>query len=472
MLTSFLDSGFLTTAAGVVNGIAAFVVALAAAYFFIAVGLGVRHARRQRVRLDYQAELAFGAPFRRNPMRPQVARDRWHLYVLVPCLNEEAVIGRTVTGLVDPSGCSRTIVIDDGSDDRTGDVARAVGDPGTSVLTRVSPEARLGKGAALNAGFRALLEDVLARGLDPENVVVVVMDADGQLSDGAIDEVLPLFEIEGVGGVQLAVRIRNRNENFWLRFQDHQFWTLSALTQFGRVATGTVSLGGNGQFTRLSALMEVGDQPWVPGALTEDLELALALGQRGWHLLSTPRAAVDQEGVPQLGALIRQRTRWYQGHMMSARRIPDLLRSKDMSNAAAIEMMLYLLVPWILDLPWSILYHLICLQIAINLWQSDTFADPTWGLLASAAGWYLLAFWPALITAWFARRRDKTLTRRSALMLGHCFLVTNYVSYVCTWRALFRIFRGRTGWTKTERVGASRGAHRSDTSAGEILQSQ
>lgn len=450
----------------VVNGIAAFVVALAAAYFFLAAGLGVRHARRQRVRLDYQANLDFGDPFEVGRAGSEGHRTDWNLYFMVPCLNEEAVIARTVRGLVDPSGRSRTIVIDDGSDDRTGAVAREAGDPAsTLVVTRQLPEAREGKGAALNAGYRVLLSDVARRGLDPHKVIVVVMDADGRLSNGAIDEVLPLFEPIGVGGVQLAVRIRNRNDGFWLRFQDHQFWTLSALTQFGRMTTGTVSLGGNGQFTRLSALMELGSSPWVPGALTEDLELALELGQRGWHLLSTPRAAVDQEGVPRLGALIRQRTRWYQGHMMSARRIPDLLRSKVMSNAAAIEMMLYLLVPWILDLPWSVLYHLICLQIAIKLWQSETLADPTWAMFAAVAGWYVLAFWPALLTGWFARRRDRAMSWRLALLLGHCFVVTNYLSYVCTWRALSRIVRGRTGWTKTARLGDADESRQEPTAA-------
>lgn len=437
----------------IANTAGSVVVALAAAYFFLAAGLGIRYVRRTHVQLGFQSTVSFGHPFDRLPGTRPVDRSEWSLYFLVPCLNEEKVIGRTVAALRDPSGRSRTIVVDDGSDDRTSRVAQDAGGHQTIVVPRTLPEARQGKGAALNSAFAVVLDDVASRGLDPDRVIVCVMDADGRLSDGAVDEVLPLFDAVGVGGVQLAVRIRNRDDGFWLQFQDHQFWTLSALTQFGRVTTGTVSLGGNGQFTRLSALIEVGKAPWVAGALTEDLELALDLGTRGWHLLSTPRAAVDQEGVGKLRALVRQRTRWYQGHMMSARHIPALLRSPQLSHAAAIEMVLYLLVPWLLDLPWSILYHVICLEIALDAWRSGVVTDPSLNLIGTLAGWYLLAFWPALLTALLAKRRDRSASWRRALVLGHCFLVTNYLSYVCTWGALWRIVRRRNGWAKTDRVG-------------------
>lgn len=436
----------------VVNTAAALVVALAAAYFFLAAGLGIRQLRRLGVALGFQATVEFGKPFERLEGTSGVDRYDWSLYFLVPCLNEGKVIGRTVEYLHDPSGRARTIVIDDGSDDDTASAARLHGTQVT-VVSRALPDARLGKGAALNAGYAAMLEDAAHRGLDPDRVIVCVMDADGHLSNGAIDEVLPLFDEEGIGGVQLAVRIRNRGNNFWLQFQDHQFWTLSALTQFGRITTGTVSLGGNGQFTRLSALLELGGQPWVAGALTEDLELAISLGQRGWHLVSTPRAAVDQEGVQQLRALIRQRTRWYQGHMMSIRYLPGVLRSPNMSNAASIEMALYLLVPWVLDLPWSILYHIICVEIVIKAYEGGLFADNPYSVAAALGGWYLLAFWPALVTGLMAKRRDQRMTWRRALKLGHAFIVTNYLSYVCTWGALFRIVRRRNGWAKTARLG-------------------
>ena len=51
------------------------------------------------------------------------------LRVIIPCLDEEAAIGRLVANLrrvVDPAS-DRVIVVDNGSRDRTAEVARAAG---------------------------------------------------------------------------------------------------------------------------------------------------------------------------------------------------------------------------------------------------------------------------------------------------------------------------------------------------------
>ncbi len=443
----------------VVDTLALLLMSLAAAYFFLAAGLGIRELRRQRTRLSFQDSVGFGHPFRVLDDAPAAPRS-YHLYFLVPCLDEEAVIARTVSALLDPDfgddllggpwEDSRIIVIDDGSTDATAMAAREAGGEQLLLVQRRAPDARRGKGAALNAGFRHLLDDVAERHLDPDRVIVVVMDADGRLSDGAIHEVLPLFDDPEVGGVQLAVRIRNREDNFLLQFQDHQFWTLSSLTQFGRISTGTVSLGGNGQFTRLRALLDVGETPWS-SSLTEDLDLAISLAVAGWRLTSTPRAAVDQQGVARLGPLVRQRTRWYQGHMSGYRRLPEVLSSRRMNHASSVEMSLYLLVPWLFDLPWSVLYHLILLQIALDVSDSFVFASTAWLWLVQLTILYVLGFWPALVTSVLARRRQPTMTLRRAAKLGHCFVATNYLSYLCAWRALWRMARRQHGWTKTVR---------------------
>ena len=433
----------------VVNTVAMFIMAFAAAYFFLALGMGVAQVRRQSVSLGFQADVPYGRPF--DPLPGVVATDTYTTFFLVACLNEERVIDATVRGLIDPQGRDAIVVVDDGSDDATGAVALAAGGEAVHVVRRELPHARQGKGAALNAGFAHILAEVDRRQLDPTTVVVCVMDADGRLSNGALAEVLPLFDDPAVGGVQLPVRIRNRSTNFLLRFQDYQFWTQSALTQFGRMPTDTVSLGGNGQFTRLSALLEVGQTPWS-GALTEDLDVTISLAIRGWKTTSSPRAAVDQQGLESFSPLLRQRTRWYQGHMMAIRRLPEVLRSDRVSNKSAIEISLYLAVPWLLDLPWSVLYHLILLEIALSDGVRSFMGAGYVGSLIVLSVWYVLGFWPALITGYLARARDPHLSRWEAFKMGHSFLITNYLSYICVWRALFRMARGEHGWTKTARV--------------------
>ncbi|MGX8903999.1 glycosyltransferase [Streptomyces netropsis] len=432
------------------------VIGMSAGYLALAMGAGLIELRRQKAALRVQGDTVYGSPHLGR-------RDHRHLYALIPCLNEESVIGTTVTGLLGPR--TTVVVIDDGSDDatgqeaeRAGEEARAAGRPGEAVvLRRELPNARQGKGEALNHGIRRIRESVVARGQDPGDVIVCVMDADGRLSDRALRHVLPLFDDPRVGGVQLGVRIRNRRGNFLTWFQDYQFWAMAAVTQFGRNLTSTVSLGGNGQFTRLSALDGLGDRPWSR-SLTEDLDLAISLAARGWRLRTTAHASVDQQGVSDLRRLVRQRTRWYQGHMTAIRRMGEIWRAPRMRHLAALEMFSYLLVPWVLDLPWSILFQY-CLiwfvrspNVLVLHGRRVAAVNATWlKWPVNLIAWYLLTFAPALATSWTYLRRDRSVGVGRALVLGHSFVVMNYMSFLCAWSALFRMIRGQTGWTKTAR---------------------
>jgi hypothetical protein len=96
--------------------------------------------------------------------------ERFHdrVGVVVPAYNEEDNIGQ-VLPRIPPTVCGMEIailVVDDGSRDRTGDIARA---HGAAVARHVT---NLGGGAALRTGYR-LMVDSGAR-------IVVTLDADGQ----------------------------------------------------------------------------------------------------------------------------------------------------------------------------------------------------------------------------------------------------------------------------------------------------
>jgi cellulose synthase/poly-beta-1,6-N-acetylglucosamine synthase-like glycosyltransferase len=79
--------------------------------------------------------------------------DLLFLFV-VPCLNEELVIGPTIENLLCVRGRNtHVIVIDDGSTDRTAAIARSYRDQGVTVLTRRPPNAGQGKGRALNTAY-------------------------------------------------------------------------------------------------------------------------------------------------------------------------------------------------------------------------------------------------------------------------------------------------------------------------------
>lgn len=424
------------------------------AYFVLTMGAGLREMRR--------FERANGGRTRHtypDPSRARAAGTGLHpaagdLYVwfLVPCLNEEAVIGNTVRCLASNPG-ARVLVIDDGSEDHTAEEAEAAGGDSVRVIRRYMPEARTGKGPALNHGYRVLCEEVEAAGIDPSQVLVTVMDADGRLSDGALDHVAPLFEDAEVGGVQLAVRIRNRSSGLLATFQDFEFWGLSAVMQVGRRATQTVSLGGNAQFTRLSVLQGLPHEPWTP-SLTEDLELALTLTLDGWKLTTTPLASVDQQGLEGFDLLLRQRARWFQGHMTAARRLGEVWRSPKLAHAAAVELTLYLLVPWVLVLPWSIVWHISLLLAAgtLSFPAIEVLGSATLGRALLMTAFYLFSFAPHITASYLYFRQDRSMGRLRAMALGHLLLPWNYVAFIACWRGFAGLLRGQHSWDKTTRI--------------------
>jgi cellulose synthase/poly-beta-1,6-N-acetylglucosamine synthase-like glycosyltransferase len=278
------------------------------------------------------------------------------------------------------------------------------------------------------------------------------MDADGRRSSGALDVVAPLFADDEVGGVQLGVRIRNRGDNVLARIQDCEFWGIAALGQLGRMRTGTVSLGGNGQFTRLAALRSIGEDPWTD-ALTEDLALAVTLNIGGWRLTSTPEAWVSQQGLTTLRPLVRQRTRWFQGHMTTAiGRMGDVWRAPALPNGAVLEMSSYLLIPFFIVLPWSVLSQLALYSALVDGGPQLEYGG--WGLagIASFTLWYLLSFSPTLLCGIIYARRQPDIGVVRAIVLAHLLMAWNYILFAACWSAVVRMVRGRTGWVKTARI--------------------
>ena len=271
------------------------------------------------------------------------------------------------------------------------------------------------------------------------------MDADGRLSPGAAHTAIRMFADRRIGAVQLIVRIRDRHKLI-AQLQDIEFWMISALSQFARSISGTVSLGGNGQFTRLTALQQLDGDLWSR-SLTEDLDLGLRLIAAGWRITTTREAFVDQQAVDTFPRLLRQRTRWYQGHMESVRRLPALVRSDKVNEVAVLEVTSYLLVPWLIVLPWSVLQQWIIFQIVVGSGHG-IFATGLGGVswrLTYALLWYVLSFAPNILIGVIYARRTRAVTLRRALVLGHLMIAWNYIGYLAAWRAVGRMLRGRIG---------------------------
>lgn len=370
---------------------------------------------------------------------------------VVPALNEVSVIESTLSCLLTACGSKgRVLVIDDGSDDGTAEAIRLIMRRHSDqlwVLSRSQPDARQGKGKALNAAYELLLAKVSDLGIEPASVVLGVVDADGRVQPDVLEHIGPYFRDARLGAVQLLVRIRNRRR-LLARFQDYEFTLFSALTQTAREKVGSVGLGGNGQFTRLAALMTLGDRPWSD-CLTEDLDLGVRLAVAGWSNRFCGETFVDQQGLDSVPLLLRQRTRWAQGHFQCWRLIPRIVASQ-LPTVTVLDLCYYLMAP------------------AISLLASVLFTVPLiWGLIGlvtepgkwlSAFGLayfvllYLFSFTPSMLMSLIYWRKTRDISMIGALALGNLLAVYNYIWYVAQWRALGRIITGRGSWAKTTRM--------------------
>jgi 1,2-diacylglycerol 3-beta-glucosyltransferase len=392
---------------------------------------------------------------RRRPTSMVSAQRRdLHWYVVVPALNEASVISNTIRSLrglhIDPGSSLHVLVMDDASEDATGDVARSHNWEGLRVVRRELPDARTGKGDVLNLAYRLIREDVDRRCLPVCDVVIGIVDADGRLPAEALSHVGPLFDAPNTGGVQIQVRILNREAGWLTRCQDYEFLTFSTLVQSAREHIGSVGLGGNGQFTRLDALIDVAGRsgPWTD-CLTEDLDLGLRLAKRGWRNHFTARTHVAQQGVSSLRRVTRQRTRWMQGHFQCWRHLGSILGAPRVRTAAAFDLCWYLAAP-AMTLVLSVLFGVPAVLFAAHWAWSVANGDATLSVGALALA-YALSFGPGWLMGLIYRRQAGDFGFVRLTLLVHVLAVYNYVWYVATWRAVARLLLGRNGWAKTAR---------------------
>ncbi|MFE1440644.1 glycosyltransferase [Streptomyces sp. NPDC058739] len=374
-------------------------------------------------------------------------RERFYVFLLA-CLNEETVLSESLARITAlPAGNFMALVIDDGSDDRTSEIALAAG-PRVRLHRRNPPNARRGKGAALNDGVRHLRESGLLAGYDPDDVVLCVVDADGRLDPHIMQSVDPYFDDPRTGAVQVCVRMYNRQLGLLARMQDMEFVVYGDVFQSARRFIGSVGMGGNGQFMRLSALNTLdGDGPWSD-SLTEDLDLGVRLIAKGWTNQHCVTAAVSQQAVLSLKRLIRQRSRWFQGHLQSANLVPLILR--DVPLRPALDLLYHLSSPVLILLtsllPLSFVVALVATVVA-SVQAGHSLVSPMWLL-----GPYLLSFTAAYTYGFVYARRERELGLVRSVLLAHLFVFYGYIWFAAGWWGFWRMLTGKRTWLKTART--------------------
>ncbi len=242
----------------------------------------------------------------RRPYRQATPGFNPRVAVFVPAYNEEKVIVRTIRSVLNSDYKNlHVIVIDDGSSDRTAQVAReayAAEIAAGRVVVLTKPNG--GKAAALNFALDRIEEDIY-----------VGIDADTVIAADAIGKLIPHFEDPTIGAVAGNAKVGNR-VNLWTRWQALEYITSQnferrALDLFHVV---TVVPGAIGAW-RTAPVKAAGGYPL--NTVAEDADLTMNLLEQRFKVIYEDRALAFTEAPIDAKGLMRQRFRWSFGTLQA-----------------------------------------------------------------------------------------------------------------------------------------------------------
>ena len=242
---------------------------------------------------DRLHEKIFGKPAEVASYQPKVA-------VLIPAYNEEKVIERTVRAALHSNYQNlRVIVIDDGSRDRTLEVAnKAFKEEAAAGKVLILGKRNSGKAEALNYGIDHIGDAELCVGIDADTII----------APDAISRLVPHFINPKVGAIAGNAKVGNR-VNLWTRWQALEYITSQNFERRALDVLGAVSVvpGAIGAW-RVSAVREAGG--YHTDTVAEDADLTMSLLRMGYRVEYEDMALAYTEAPTNANGLMRQRFRW------------------------------------------------------------------------------------------------------------------------------------------------------------------
>ncbi|MFC9459192.1 bifunctional polysaccharide deacetylase/glycosyltransferase family 2 protein [Streptomyces sp. NPDC056983] len=223
--------------------------------------------------------------------------------VIVPACNEEAGIEATLRSLLASTHTYvQIIVVDDGSSDRTFEIAESVHawDPRVMVVRQENA----GKAAALNTGLSWAQFDL-----------VVMIDGDTVFEPDAVARLIQPFADPRVGAVSGNTKVGNR-QGILGRWQHLEYVIGFNLDRrmFDVLECMPTVPGAIGAFRR-AALTGVGGVR--EDTLAEDTDLTMALCRAGWRVVYEESAIAWTEVPASVQQLWKQRYRWCYGTLQA-----------------------------------------------------------------------------------------------------------------------------------------------------------
>src|SRR5579862_3833672 len=391
---------------------------------------------------DRVRENIFGKPAEVASYKPKVA-------VLIPAYNEEKVIERTVRAALNSNYPNlRVIVIDDGSKDRTLEVARsafAAEAAAGKVLILGKPNS--GKAEALNFGIEHIGDAELFVGIDADTIIAA----------DAIARLVPHFINPKVGAIAGNAKVGNR-VNLWTRWQALEYITSQNFERRALDVLGAVSVvpGAIGAW-RVSAVREAGG--YHTDTVAEDADLTMALLRMGYRVEYEDMALAYTEAPTNANGLMRQRFRWSFGILQAVYKHKKVVARKGalgwvaLPNIVIFQILLPLVSPLI-----DIMFVVGTLWYYIQKYFHPDSTDPAsfHKLVLFFFAFLVIDFFASAIAFALERRRDDD--KEDVWLLSQVWLqrfAYRQLFSIVLFKTLKRALEGRKfAWDKLERTAA------------------
>jgi len=232
--------------------------------------------------------------------------------IIIPAYNEEKVIANTIESTLEINYPNKDIiVIDDGSNDDTLQIARRYQDKGVKVLHKTNG----GKASALNLALTFTRGEIIA-----------ILDADTLAARNSLTEIVKVFENEkDIAAVAGNIKVRNKkNWITWCQALEYVAGIQIARRAFDLFGAITIVPGALGCF-RKSVLVDTGG--YDKETLVEDFDTTIKILKSGMIVRGTTKSVAYTEAPDTIRDFYNQRIRWYRGNLQVLAKHRDALKN-------------------------------------------------------------------------------------------------------------------------------------------------
>ncbi|WP_329301132.1 bifunctional polysaccharide deacetylase/glycosyltransferase family 2 protein [Streptomyces sp. NBC_00659] len=344
--------------------------------------------------------------------------------VIVPAYNEKECIANTLKSLARSTHPIEIIVVDDGSDDNTSEIAESLGMPNVRVIRQENA----GKPAALNNGVRNARHDI-----------VVMMDGDTVFEPDAVHQLVQPFADPEIGAVAGNAKVGNRDTviGAWQHIEYVMGFNLDR-RMYDLLRCMPTIPGAIGAFRR-DAVLGVGGMS--EDTLAEDTDITIAMHRAGWRVVYQEHAKAWTEAPGSLKQLWSQRYRWSYGTMQALWKHRKSLTDKGPSGRfGRVGMPLVVL--------FQIVTPVFAPLIDVFTLYSMIFVDFRAALIA-----WLAVLAVQLVCAAYAFRLDRERYRYLAMLPLQQLAYRQMMYLVLIHSCVTALTGGRLRWQKLKRTG-------------------